>query len=478
MSSAISAPCDSGIAAAARLQQNRYPRATLAACILGSSLAFIDGSVINIALPALGRALRAGPAELAWTINAYLLPLGALILLGGSAGDHFGRRKVFLLGLAIFTTASMLCAAASTLPWLLTGRALQGVGAALLMPNSLAILGASFSGEKQGRAIGLWAAMGALAGALGPLVGGWLIDLTSWRSIFVLNLPIAAAALYLAWKYVPESSDRRASSSLDWTGAALVTAALGSLTWALTAASESNAQMSMVGLVAAAAVALLAAFVWIEARRGPRAIMPLALFARSSFLGLTLLTFFLYASLGGVFVLVPYLLIEIAGYSAVAAGAALLPLPIVIAAASPLMGRMTARYGGRRLLTTGAAIVTVGIGLYLRIGSAAIDYWTDVLPATLVVAIGMGVTVAPLTATVMAAVDADHVGAASGLNSAVARIGGLIATALLGFVFSHQGSVDGLVASFRIAVIVGTTSAAMAAVCALVLIRASTKARR
>lgn len=471
MSTTFSAPCDAGVAIASRPQENRHPRATLATTILGSSLAFIDGSVVNVALPALGRDLGANAAELSWTINAYLLPLGALILLGGGAGDHFGRRRLFLLGLAVFTLASIVCAIAPSLTWLLLGRGLQGLGAALLMPNSLAILGASFTGEARGRAIGIWAAVGALAGAVGPLIGGWLVDTSGWRTIFLLNLPVAAASGYLAWKFVPESKDRREAAPLDWTGAILATLALGSLTWALTSASESAGNSTLLWIAAAIGAALLAAFLFVEAKRGDRAIMPFALFATPTFVGLTLLTFFLYASLGGLFVLLPYLLIQVGDYSAVAAGAAMLPLPAVIGVASPLMGRVTARLGGRLPLAIGSVIVAVGLAMYLRVDADAIDYWVDILPATLLVAIGMGVSVAPLTSTVMSSVNADHVGAASGFNSAVARIGGLIATALLGFVFAQESSADAFVAGFRIAALTGTVLAATAAACALVLIR-------
>ena len=207
-----------------------HPRATLAASILGSSVAFIDGSVVNVALPSLAKSLHAGAAELPWAINAYLLPLGALILLGGGAGDHFGRRRLFLIGLALFTAASLVCMGAPTLGLFLAGRAAQGIGAALLMPNSLAMLGAAFEGEARGRAIGTWAAVGALAGALGPVLGGWLVDTVGWRSIFLINVPVAAGAMWLAWRYVAETRDKRPGSTLDWGGAALATVALALLT--------------------------------------------------------------------------------------------------------------------------------------------------------------------------------------------------------------------------------------------------------
>jgi EmrB/QacA subfamily drug resistance transporter len=472
MSGAIPGPCDAGIAASASPCACRYPRATLAATVLGSSVAFIDGSVVNVALPALARDLGASPEGLSWTINAYLLPLGALILLGGGAGDHFGRRRLFLLGLAIFTSASILCAAAPALSWLLLGRGLQGLGAALLMPNSLAILGSSFSGEARGQAIGTWAAAGALAGALGPLLGGWLVDTAGWRTIFVINVPVAAGAAYLAWAYVAESTDGRRSGSLDWAGAGFATAGLGLVTWSLTAASEAGVAPAVLWGTAAAGFVFLGVFVWLEGKRGERAIMPLAMFATPAFIGLTLFTFFLYGSLGGLLVLLPFLLIKIEGWPAVSAGSALLPLPILIGLGSRVMGRLTSRYGGRFPLAAGAAIVAIGLMQFAWVSAGGFDYWSDILPATFLVGIGMGISVAPLTTAVMASVDTGHTGAASGFNSAAARVAGLIATALLGFVFALQGNAGTFIAGFRVAAMTGAALAAAAAACALLFIRA------
>ena len=470
MSSAVAGPCDAEIAAAAVPCSTPHPRATLAATILGSSLAFIDGSVVNVALPAIAGDLGASSAQLSWTINAYLLPFGALMLLGGGAGDHFGRRRLFLIGLTVFTLASILCAAAPTLGWLLAARCLQGLGAALLMPNSLAILGSAFSHEARGRAIGIWAAAGAIAGALGPLVGGWLVDVIGWRMIFFINIPIAAPAAYLTWKYISESKDRRRSPSLDWAGAGCATLALGLLTWSLTAAATASAPATWPWLAALAGFVLFGAFLWLERIRGQNAIMPLAMFGTQTFIGITLLTFFLYGSLSGLMVLLPFLLIRVAHYSAIAAGAALLPLPIVIGLGSPLMGRITARIGGKLPLAIGAGLVAMGLALYARIGVDRMDYWSDVLPAILLVAIGMGICVAPLTTTVITSVDVGHVGAASGFNSAVARIAGLIATALLGFVFLRQGSAELFASGFRIAALIGAGSAAIACGCALLFV--------
>jgi MFS family permease len=339
------------------------------------------------------------------------------------------------------------------------------------MPNSLAILGSEFAGEARGRAIGTWAAVGALAGALGPIIGGWLVDTVGWRVIFLINVPVAIAGGYLAWKYVAERTESENAAPLDSVGAGLATIALGLLTWSLTEASGSNIASPLPGIAAAAGAALLGAVLWHEKRLQSRALMPLAMFAAPSFVGLTLLTFFLYGALGGLLVLLPFFLIQIEHWSAVAAGAALLPLPVLIGMGSRSMGRLASRYGGRLPLTAGSGLVGVGLALYARVGAGAISYWIDVLPPTLLVALGMGACVAPLTASVMASVDSAHVGIASGFNSAVARIAGLIATATLSFVFARQGSAPSFVAGFRMAALIGAACAAVAAACALLFIR-------
>jgi EmrB/QacA subfamily drug resistance transporter len=453
-------------------------RATLAASILGSSLAFIDGSVVNVALPALASGLHADPSNLSWAINAYLLPLGALILLGGSLGDHFGRRRLFLIGLVLFASASILCAAAPTFEWLLAGRSAQGIGAALLMPNSLAIIGGAFSGEDRGRAIGTWAAVGAVAGAVGPIIGGWLIDAIGWRVIFIINIPVALSAGFLAWKFVAEQRESSKAPGLDVWGGALATVALGLLTWSLTEAAGSHHSSVPIWTTFIAGLAFLGIFLWQEGRLADRALMPLAMFSSSSFVGLTLLTFFLYGSLGGLLVLLPFLLIQIHHWSAVAAGVALLPVPVLIGIGSRLMGRVAARIGGRLPLSCGSLLVGLGLALYARVGANGVDYWLDRCPATLLVALGMGVSVAPLTTSVMASVDTDHVGIASGFNSAVARIAGLVATALLGLVFSKQDSANAFIPAFRAAAFVGATSAVVAGAFAITLVRTEDRKTR
>jgi len=471
MSTAALSPCDLNVALATAARPCRHPTATLAASILGSGLAFIDGSVMNVALPALDRDLHPGPDGLAWLINAYLLALTALILLGGAAGDRYGRRRLFLAGIGLFLAASLVCAAAPTLPIILAGRAAQGIGAAMLMPNSLALLGAGFDDEAKGQAIGTWAGVGALAGAIGPLIGGWLVDTVGWRTIFLLNLPVGLAAAWLAWRFVPESRDSRASARLDLPGALVGALSLALCTWALTAAAKPGGDEALVIGAGVAGFGLLAAFGWLEFQRGENALMPLFLMRDSTFVGVTLLTFLLYAALGGLIVLLPFVLISTEGYSAVQAGAAMLPVPILIGAGSRLMGRIATRIGSRLPMGLGSFIVAVGLALYLRVGVLDASYWREVLPATLVVALGMAVCVAPLTTTVMSSVSVDHVGAASGFNSAVARLGGLIATALLGFVFAAQGSPAALLASARVAALVGAGLAALAGASAFLLVR-------
>ncbi len=425
----------------------------------------MDGSVVNVALPAMAQSFNADAGALQWVINAYLLPLSALLLLGGAAGDYFGRRRLLILGTALFALASLGCALAPGLRSLLACRALQGVGAAMLMPSSLAILGQTFSGESRGRAIGIWAATGAALGAVGPVIGGWLIDMGSWRAIFLINLPIALAAIVLAWRFVPHVKSRP-DSSLDGLGGILATVGLAALTWALTEGSSGSGWSSAASIAAALAVGLLLLFLDVERRRGDRAMMPLGLFSSRNFVGLTVFTFLLYAAMGELFVLVPYVLIKAAGYSSTAAGAALLPLPLVLTVASPVAGAIAGRIGPRLPLSIGPLIVAAGFLLALRINGAA-NYWVGVLPMLLVIAFGMSAAVAPLTTAVLTSVDTRHTGSASGLNSAVARTGGLIATALLGSVLASEG--QQLVAAFHVAMIVGAVTCAAASLSAFAL---------
>ena len=466
---AVSGSCDAVVALCAQsAPAASRPGLVLAATILASSLAFVDGSVVNVALPAIGQNLHADAGMLQWVVNSYLLPLSALLLLGGAAGDHFGRRRLLISGTALFALASLGCAAAPNLSALLTSRLLQGVGAAMLMPNSLAILGQSFAGESKGRAIGIWAASGAALGAIGPVIGGWLIDLGSWRAIFLLNLPLAIGAIVLAWQFVPRDHETR-DHPLDVLGGLLATVGLAALTWALTIGSGTGGWTPGAGVAAVFSAGLLILFLLIERRRGEAAMLPLGLFASKSLIGLTLFTFLLYGALGELFVLVPYMLIKAAGYSATAAGAALLPLPLVLTMTSPLFGGLAGRIGPRLPLATGPLVVAAGFALALRIDTSA-HYWSDVLPMILLIAFGMSAAVAPLTTAVLTAVDAQHTGSASGLNSAVARLGGLIATALLGTVLAAQGQL--LLTAFHVAMLAGAVACVAASLSAITLLAA------
>jgi EmrB/QacA subfamily drug resistance transporter len=448
----------------------QHPGLVLATTILASSLAFIDGSVVNVGLPAIGAGFRAGSSDLQWVVNAYLLPLSALLLLGGAAGDRFGRVRLLVGGTGLFGLASLACALAPDLFWLLAGRGLQGIGSAMLMPNSLAILGASFSGEARGRSIGIWAAVGAGMAAIGPVLGGGLIDLVGWRAIFLINLPLAVGAIVLALLFVTDIRDKDDVPSLDLLGGLLATAALGLLTWGLTMGSGQAGWTRTALFLTGGGFVLILAFLGIEKKKGDRAMMPLALFGSPSFVGLTALTFLLYGALGALLVLMPYLLIRADAYSGTAAGASLLPFAVVLALASPAMGALAGRIGSRLPLILGPLLVALGFLMMLRIGAQA-DYWTEVLPAILVMSIGMAGAVAPLTNAVLGSVDRRHTGSASGLNSAVARTGGMVATALLGGVLGASG--PALVDGFHRTAIACAIASLAASASALLLIRNS-----
>ena len=411
----------------------------------------------------LGGERRPAGADLQWTINAYLLPLTALLLLGGALGDRFGPARLLTLGVALFAVTSAGCAAAPDLHWLLAARVLQGVAAALVLPNSLAILGAAYQDAARARAIGVWAAASATSAALGPVLGGWLIDAGSWRAIFLINLPLAAAAILFVLAGVRDPKTGKPQASLDLAGALLAAAGLGGLVWGLTIASGPAGWTMMAVALLIGGLVLLAGFLRVEFTRGDRAMAPPALLASRQVMALNLMTFLLYAALGGFLVLLPYLLITASGYSATAAGAALLPFPVVMALGGPIMGALAGRFGSRPLLVAGSAIVAAGFALALRIDRTG-AYATTVLPCVLVVALGMAGAAAPLTNAVLSGVDARHRGAASGLNSAVARAGGLGATAMLGTVLAAAG--DQLVSAFHGAALVGAGLALAAALSA------------
>ena len=456
-------PRDSSRTTGVRKSDSRW---TLVTCVLASSLSFVEGSVLSVALPAIRTSYGAGAEQVQWVVNAYLLPLSALLLLGGALGDQFGRRRLLVIGTGIFGVTSLLCALAPSLPILLAARAAQGIGAALLLPNSLALLNAAFQGERRGRAVGIWAASGAAMAAVAPLLGGWLVGTVGWPAIFYINLPLALGATLLALRFVAESREAAAGRT-DYAGALLATAGLGGLTYALTlwSATRTFSQQALIALAAGAV--MLTAFLWIEHRRGNRAMMPLALFEGRCFSGLNLLTFLLYGAFSAAMLLIPYVLITSGGYSPVQAGLAMLPLPILMTSASPTMGSLAAKLGPRLPLTVGPLIVGAGM-LLASLIDADRSYWTGAFPTILVMALGMTIAVAPLTSSVLGSVEEQHVAMASGFNSAVARTGGLIATALLGTVLASDGTA--LFKGFHMAMFVSAAVAAVAGIVGLTML--------
>ncbi|WP_037676848.1 MFS transporter [Streptomyces griseus] len=394
--------------------------------ILGSSMALLDATVVNVALPRMGRDLDADLASLQWTVNAYMVTLAGLILLGGSLGDRYGRRRVFVIGVVWFAAASLLCGLAPNVGVLIAARALQGVGGALLTPGSLSLIQATFHPDDRGRAVGLWSGFGGIGAAVGPFLGGWLVDGPGWRWVFLINVPLALVCVPVALRHVPESRDGRAHGHFDVLGAALGALALALLTYALI---EARSGGLTVAVSALAGLATAVAFVVVE-RRGADPMMPLGIFASRQFSAVNLVTLCVYAAFGGFFFLAALQLQVVAGYSALGAGTALLPITVLMLLFSARSGELGERIGPRVPLTVGPLVAAAGMLLMLRVGPGA-SYVADVLPALLVLGLGMVTLVAPLTATVLASVDTARAGLASGINNAAARAAGLVAVAAL-----------------------------------------------
>lgn len=402
-------------------------RWVLLTTVLGSGLVMLDGTVVNVALGRIGADLDAGFTGLQWTVNAYTLALASLILLGGSLGDHLGRRRVFIVGVVWFALASLLCGLAPNLELLIAGRALQGVGGALLTPGSLALISASFRGPDRAAAIGAWSGLGGIAGAVGPFLGGWLVE-WSWRAVFLLNLPLAALVVAVALRHVPETRDREAAPGLDVPGTVLAVVALGALTWSLTELGAQGATAVPLGVLAVGLGALVV-FVIVE-RRSPHPLVPPQLFADRSFSGANAATLLVYGALGVVFLLLVLQLQIVGGFSPLVAGTALLPLTAIMLVFSARAGALAQRIGPRLPMTAGPLVAAAGLLLLRRIGPGA-SWLADVLPGVAVFGAGLALTVAPLTATVLGSAPDRFAGAASGVNNAVARAAGLLSVALI-----------------------------------------------
>jgi EmrB/QacA subfamily drug resistance transporter len=429
-------PCDEGVVRSREAAAPCAPASgpwVLAATIIGSAMAFIDGTIVNVALPEIQTRLEATAVDAQWIVESYALFLAALILVGGSLGDHYGRKRIFSLGIVLFATASVWCGLAGSPEQLIVARAVQGVGGALLVPGSLAIISASFDEERRGRAIGTWSGFSGITAAIGPVLGGYLVENISWRAAFLINVPLAIIVLWVVFRHVPESRDPDARR-LDIPGAVLTTVGLGGVVFGLIESQSNGFGDPLVLVSLALGAAALVAFVLVE-RRSREPMMPLSLFRSRNFSGANLLTLFLYAGLGGALYFLPFNLIQVHGYSATAAGSAFLPFVVITFVMSRWAGGLVTRYGAKLPLVIGPTIAAAGFLLFAVPGTEG-PYWTTFFPAVVVQGFGMALVIAPLTTTAMNSVSGRHSGLASGVNNAVSRTASLLAIPVLGiFVF-------------------------------------------
>jgi EmrB/QacA subfamily drug resistance transporter len=441
----------------------------IAAAVLGSGIALLDATVVNVALPTIGRDLGGGLADQQWVLDGYLLTLSALLLSGGAAGDHYGRRRVFVAGLVVFTVASLGCGLAPTIGWLIAARLVQGVGAAALVPGSLALIDAGITDDDRGRAVGIWAGMSGVTTALGPFIGGWLVDAASWRWVFLLNLPLAVAVVWIAARHIPESRDPTLRGRPDILGTVAITAGLAGVIYALIEIPSRGLRFTTLAAAIIGATALVAFPLIEQAAQSP--LLPPKLFRSGQFTGANLTTLAVYAAIGGALFLLPVQLQQSLHYSALAAGLAMMPMTIIMLIGSPWAGALGQRAGPRLPMTMGPLVAAAGLALMARIVPGT-TYLGSVLPAVIVFGVGLAITVAPLTAAVLSAVPATYAGTASGVNNAISRVAGLLAIAVLPAAAGiHAGPGQPLGTGFSVAMVISAVLCAIGGITAWVSIR-------